>query len=109
MPDVLEQLMADAPPPLSIEVDSRQLIDDVMEELGVGNIDNKVRSALQALYGAAFPLLEPNPDDASWVKWSKTLWDRHRSGVQNRLHLVERNRLFRPSEVAAPHLLDRVV
>jgi hypothetical protein len=96
MPDVFETLMQDAPAPLSNEVDSRQT--DMMDEMGMsGAMDSKIKAALQALYGPAFPLLSTNPTAKDWVSWAQALWDRHRAGVVNRLHLVERNRLFRRS------------
>jgi hypothetical protein len=54
------------------------------------------RAALVALYGPSCPLasdIPPTNDD--WVAWARRLWDDLTSGVQKRLHLTERNRLFR--------------
>lgn len=54
------------------------------------------KDTLRTLYGEGFPLAdEDEPDETDWASWAKELWDRHSAGVQTRLHLVERNRLFR--------------
>lgn len=91
--DVFESLMADVPAPLSDERDSRQVL---LEDLGMQSTeDAKIKEALTALYGSAFPLLEKVDKEDNWATWAQALWDRHRAGVTSRLHLVERNRLFR--------------
>jgi len=53
------------------------------------------RAALEAMYGAGFPLANESADDDDWVRWADQLWQKHESGVRSRLHLVERNRLIR--------------
>lgn len=99
-----EDLLAEAPPPLSTELDERgpdPLADPRLAMLGdVGaptqvDQDPVIRRAMEILYGGDFPLLDPDADDGDWAGWASGLWERHSSGVQTRLHLVERNRLFR--------------
>lgn len=58
-------------------------------------IDETMRSALISMYGEEFPLLKLQPEEEDWVKWAKSLWDRHSAGIQNRLHIIQRNRLYR--------------
>lgn len=62
----------------------------------------EIRAAIAALYGSDFPLLRQldgiQPDDDDWVRWGKSLWDRHRPAMQRILHTAERNRLFRSGE-----------
>lgn len=55
------------------------------------------RQAVMALYGVDFPpaLLTDHIDEQDWVRWVQGRWDAHRSGVIRRLHLTEKNRLFR--------------
>lgn len=55
----------------------------------------KKKKALTAIYGAAFPLVDDDADDADWVQWAEERWDHHRAGVQNNIFVAERNRLFR--------------
>ena len=58
-------------------------------------------SALQrALYGADYPGAEADTreDMAAWASWTRGLWDSRRESVQQHLHLVERNRLFRAGQ-----------
>jgi hypothetical protein len=57
--------------------------------------DPDAQKGMQAMYGSEFPLLDPAPDEASWAAWPKALWGELRAGVEDRLHLVERNRLMR--------------
>ena len=57
--------------------------------------------ALQrALYGYNFPASDPEQaeDNGAWVSWCRQLWDSRREAVQQHLHLVERNRLFRSGQ-----------
>jgi hypothetical protein len=61
------------------------------------------RRGMGALYGSGFPLIRAidagaPPTEADWVRWPQQLWGSLRSGVQKRLHKVERNRLFRDGE-----------
>src|SRR6266568_956564 len=66
------------------------------ERFDVGlELDYIARQAMGAMYGDTFPLLKTDPDDQDWVKWGEALWDRHASAVTHRLHIIERNRLFR--------------
>lgn len=70
------------------------------EDLGLGDTqDRAVQQALQAMYGQGFPLAKGNtssdPRGSDWAQWASELWSLHSAGVQIRLHLVERNRLFR--------------
>lgn len=60
------------------------------------DIDKQTRAGMAGLYGEEFPLTKDGQvEDKDWASWAQNLWD-HRSGsVQNRLHLIERNRLFR--------------
>lgn len=65
-------------------------------DVGLGDIfDDETRTGLAALYGPEFPLLNDQPDEDDFVKWAEALWDRHTASVQSRLHMIERNRLFR--------------
>lgn len=55
-------------------------------------------AALQrALYGSDFPGADPETakDMQAWASWTRGLWESRREAVQQHLHLVERNRLFR--------------
>lgn len=67
------------------------------EDLGVDTEDADARDGLAALYGEDFPLLMEGdePEDDDWASWAYNLWDSHRSGVEQKLWLAERNRLFR--------------
>ena len=66
------------------------------ERFDIGQeLDYVARQAMGAMYGDTFPLLKNDPDDQDWVKWGEALWDRHASAVTHRLHIIERNRLFR--------------
>lgn len=58
-------------------------------------LDYVARQAMGAMYGDTFPLLKQEPDDQDWTKWGEALWDRHASAITHRVHIVERNRLFR--------------
>lgn len=56
------------------------------------------RAALMALYGDSFPLSKPELDRVTsedWARWASDLWDRHAASKRKRLHLNERNRLYR--------------
>lgn len=70
---------------------------DLRSEIGLPeDLSGEIEEGLEALYGSAFPFLqseEPGEDD--WVAWAEDLWERHGGAVTSRLHLVERNRLFR--------------
>lgn len=56
----------------------------------------RAKAAAAAMYGSDFPLLKADqPSAAQWVAWARSLWERHRAGLQKTLHLVERNRLMR--------------
>lgn len=66
------------------------------EELGLGDIEDPLTSrAIGALYGYSFPLLKPEPRDDDWVAWAEDLWMVGSAGVQQQLHLVDRNRKMR--------------
>ena len=54
------------------------------------------QTTLRTLYGESFPMAsDAEAQEQDWAKWAVELWERHSAGVQTRLHLVERNRLFR--------------
>jgi len=58
-------------------------------------------SALRrALYGHDFPGADEEADEeeSAWVAWARGLWNSRRTAVQEHLHLVERNRLFRAGQ-----------
>lgn len=108
MPDVqvpgIEAVRASADAPLSDERDTIQAIDgsegeqpSLQMDLGMpqGGASPEMRSALTTLYGADFPLLNTNADEHDWVQWATNLWDHLGPGVQRKLHLVQRNRLYR--------------
>lgn len=69
------------------------------EDVGLGDTnDPSTARALRMMYGEEFPLAGGNSQDPradSWATWASNLWSFHSAGVQVRLHLVERNRLFR--------------
>lgn len=72
--------------------------DAVGQQLGFqagGLIDPHVYMGVVNQYGTAFPLLRAHPTPDDWVRWGESLWERHTGAMQSRLHLVERNRLFR--------------
>lgn len=81
----------ETPPPLETPTDDEAPTD-------AEGMTEQRRAALQALYGDAFPLakardMEPQPQD--WCTWADELWSRHLPAKRRRLHLNERNRLFR--------------
>jgi len=90
----LDALRAGIPfPALSEERDSRQ---ELEQDMGLGDIrDPEVEHALSTLYGDEFPLLKGAPQEEDWVGWARALWQRHSASMTAKLHLVERNRLFR--------------
>lgn len=59
--------------------------------------DEQVAALQRAMYGADFPAADPNTADdlQRWASWARGLWESRREAVQQHLHLVERNRLFR--------------
>jgi hypothetical protein len=66
------------------------------ELLAAGQNIPLVQATLVALYGSDFPLAQSQaPTRMEWAGWANTLWNRHAAGVQPRLYLAERNRLFR--------------
>lgn len=68
----------------------------LQDDVGAGDpTDPNVKKAMEQLFGSDFPLLKDAPDARDWAQWAKGLWSRHRSGVEMRLHLIERNRLMR--------------
>jgi hypothetical protein len=72
--------------------------DQIGRQLGFqagGMVDPHVYNGVVQMYGSAFPLLRARPTPEDWVTWAETLWERHTASQQARLHLVERNRLFR--------------
>jgi hypothetical protein len=56
--------------------------------------DDARRKALVAIYGPAFPLALDAPTDDDWGRWPEILWEQHREGVADTVHLGERNRRF---------------
>lgn len=89
---MMQTFMAGAPAPHSVEHQERTPEND----FGVAPMqDEDLKKALEALYGEQFPLAEENPDNEDWVNWGKSLWTRHAGSVVKRLHLVQRNRMFR--------------
>lgn len=99
----MDAIRAEAEPPLSDERDTIQTdstpddtgVIDMAGELGLPESTPELRVALTTLYGADFPLILTQFDDEDWVKWAHNTWDRLAPGVQRRLHLVQRNRMFR--------------
>ena len=67
---------------------------DLPADLGMSS-DPDARRAMESIYGSEFPLLDEQATPEDWAKWPKALWARHRQGVEQRLHFVERNRLMR--------------
>ena len=99
--DLLKQELEATSPPLSLEIVEEQPLEPEMEmgsapDVGLPETQQpEVQRALASLYGPTFPLLKPDPDEQDWVTWAKELWNRHEPGVRSRLHLIQRNRLFR--------------
>ena len=101
----IEALRAGAPPATSDEREERTSLaapppdapSTVAGEVGVAqDLSGEQRATLGALYGEGFPLLaHGNPTDDDWARWASELWNRHAPGVRARLHLTQRNRLFR--------------
>lgn len=72
-------------------VEEETAVDPAMQE----EID-RIKRGMTTLYGDAFPLAKDvEPEDKDWKSWVEELWSRHSAGIQSRLHLIERNRLFR--------------
>jgi len=66
-----------------------------------GQTPSENMSALQrALYGADYPGADEQTIDdmQAWASWTRGLWESRREAVQQHLHLVERNRLFRSGQ-----------
>ena len=59
--------------------------------------DEQLSALRRALYGHDFPLADEASagDPEAWASWTRGLWDSRQQAVQQHLHLVERNRLFR--------------
>jgi hypothetical protein len=57
----------------------------------------RIGALRRALYGSDYPGAdkETEGDLQAWANWARGLWDSRREAVQQHLHLVERNRLFR--------------
>lgn len=51
--------------------------------------------ALSAVFGPEFPAARRDLSRRGWATWVNALWDSHGAAMQARMHLVERNRLFR--------------
>lgn len=69
---------------------------NVTQDLELPELDPEMKAALTTLYGADFPLLNTDPSkEEDWVSWVRHSWDRLGPGVQRRLHLTQRNRLFK--------------
>jgi hypothetical protein len=67
--------------------------------------DVQLRALARALYGDDFPLAgdfdaesSPLVDSAAWVSWVRGRWTERRLSVEQHIHLVERNRLFRAGQ-----------
>lgn len=96
-----EQIKAEAPPATSEERGERDPADSdpeaqsLQETLGLPEQTRETEAALATLYGSSFPLLNSNPDEKDWIMWAQDLWTTLGAGVQRRLHLVERNRLYK--------------
>lgn len=68
----------------------------LQEEVGAGDVtDPEVQAGMAAVYGPAFPLINAAPDEDDWADWAHQMWISHRTGIEDRLHLIERNRLMR--------------
>jgi hypothetical protein len=103
--DDIDMIRQGAPPPISEERDVIQpLFPEVVPndpamlgDLGMeAEPSYEIKQAITTLYGPDFPMLNPqDADQPAWVRWGKNAWDRLGPGVQRRLHLVQRNRLFR--------------
>ena len=102
--DAIDLIRQQAPAPLSEERDVIQPLTavetnspDMMQDLEVESQPSyEVQQALTTLYGPDFPLLDAqNATPESWIRWTENTWDRLGPGVQRRLHLVQRNRLYR--------------
>jgi hypothetical protein len=77
---------------------SGEPFDSIGQSLGFqagGLVDPHVYMGVVNQYGSAFPLLRARPTPDDWVRWAESLWERHTASQQARLHLVERNRLFK--------------
>jgi hypothetical protein len=103
--DAIDMVRQSAPPalsderdvimPLGVDVDPQS--PEMMQDIQVSEQPPyEVQQALTTLYGPDFPLLHPkDADQEAWVRWIQNTWDRLGPGIQRRLHLVQRNRLFR--------------
>lgn len=104
-----EQEREQLAPTFSIDIEERQPTqahevdggadsppDDLNTDLGIDTANDDTLRAMAAIYGSEFPISAvDNPTEEDWVKWPKSLWARHKSGVEMRLHFIERNRLMR--------------
>lgn len=97
----IDAIRATAGAPISDERDTIQTEPDstgadmMSSELGLPQVTPELKMALTTLYGSDFPLLGDSPDEEDWVTWAHNTWDRLGPGVQRRLHLVQRNRMYR--------------
>lgn len=75
---------------------NEQMAPNPPEETGASPTED-MAALRRALYGSDFPLATPETaeDLAAWASWTRGLWESRREAVQQHLHLVERNRLFR--------------
>ncbi|HUT86458.1 MAG TPA: hypothetical protein VMX15_00020 [Candidatus Heimdallarchaeota archaeon] len=101
--DALDVLRLDTADALSDEREEDHTTDVPMEEeptleedLGADTDDEETKDGLALLYGSDFPLLmDEEPEDDDWASWVQNLWETHRAGVENKLWLAQRNRLYR--------------
>lgn len=79
-------------PPVTATDDSSLLEPPTFTE---EELANARKDALAQIYGHDFPLLaDTEPDDQGWGAWAVGLWERHASGVEERLRVIEHNRLM---------------
>lgn len=105
-------LMAEAPPPNSLEVNEYGAAapkDELEASMALTGPEEQaptpqapspemqklMERALEAMYGDSFPGLKPDATPQDWAQWGEDLWNRHSGAVSARLHLTRRNRLFR--------------
>ena len=94
--ELLREALGESNNPLS---PNEQMAPNPPENAGARDADN-LTALRKALYGADFPLADPvtEGDMAAWASWTRGLWESRREAVQQHLHLVERNRLFRAGQ-----------
>lgn len=94
MQDVLDGAPADA------ETPNEEVAPNADAEAEDESAAEALRNLQRALYGSDFPLANPGneEEESAWASWARGRWECRAEAVQQHLHLIERNRMFRAGQ-----------